>query len=118
MLFSGHHGQIAAWRRERALELTRERRPDLLPAPRRREILIVPAVAADAGELLTLQRAAYVSEGRLHDSFDFPPLTDDLAAVEAAHRRPPPAWSPVAADGWSDPCSAADKTTTAGSSAG
>jgi tRNA (guanine37-N1)-methyltransferase len=81
VLFSGHHGEIAAWRRERALELTRERRPDLLPDPDDR-ILIVPAVAADAGELLTLQRAAYVSEGRLHDSFDFPPLTDDLAAVE------------------------------------
>ena len=31
VLFSGHHGEIAAWRRERALELTRERRPDLLP---------------------------------------------------------------------------------------
>jgi tRNA (guanine37-N1)-methyltransferase len=31
ILFSGHHAQIAAWRRERALELTRERRPDLLP---------------------------------------------------------------------------------------
>jgi tRNA (guanine37-N1)-methyltransferase len=39
-------------------------------------------VAADAGELLTLQRAAYVQEGRLHDSFDFPPLTDELADVE------------------------------------
>jgi tRNA (guanine37-N1)-methyltransferase len=31
ILFSGHHAQIAGWRRERALELTRERRPDLLP---------------------------------------------------------------------------------------
>jgi len=31
ILFSGHHAQIAAWRREQALELTRERRPDLLP---------------------------------------------------------------------------------------
>lgn len=31
ILFSGHHARIAAWRRERALELTRERRPDLLP---------------------------------------------------------------------------------------
>ena len=30
VLFSGHHAQIAAWRRERALELTRDRRPDLL----------------------------------------------------------------------------------------
>jgi len=78
VLFSGHHAQIAAWRRERALELTRERRPDLLPD----EVVITRATTADAGELLTLQRAAYVTEGRLHDSFDFPPLTDGLAAAE------------------------------------
>ena len=83
VLFSGHHGRIAAWRRDRAVELTRQRRPDLLPHQSGAgELVIVPAVAADAGELLTLQRAAYVVEGRLHDSFDFPPLTDDLAAVE------------------------------------
>jgi len=30
VLTSGHHGQIAAWRNARALELTRARRPDLL----------------------------------------------------------------------------------------
>lgn len=30
VLLSGHHAQVAAWRRERAVELTRERRPDLL----------------------------------------------------------------------------------------
>jgi tRNA (guanine37-N1)-methyltransferase len=30
ILFSGDHGRIAEWRRVRALELTRERRPDLL----------------------------------------------------------------------------------------
>jgi tRNA (guanine37-N1)-methyltransferase len=30
VLLSGHHAQIAAWRRERALELTRRRRPDLI----------------------------------------------------------------------------------------
>ena len=84
VLFSGHHAQIASWRREQALELTRRRRPDLLPPELRGgdELVISPAVAADAGELLTLQRAAYVTEGRLHDSFDFPPLTDDLGAVE------------------------------------
>ena len=82
VLFSGHHGQIAAWRRDRALELTAERRPDLLPDDRRGEFAIAAAVAADAGELLTLQRAAYVTEGRLHDSFDFPPLTDELGDVE------------------------------------
>ncbi len=30
VLLSGHHGRIAAWRREQALERTRARRPDLL----------------------------------------------------------------------------------------
>ncbi|MDF1703303.1 MAG: tRNA (guanosine(37)-N1)-methyltransferase TrmD [Aeromicrobium sp.] len=31
VLLSGHHERIAAWRRERSLERTRARRPDLLP---------------------------------------------------------------------------------------
>jgi tRNA (guanine37-N1)-methyltransferase len=81
VLFSGHHAQVAAWRRERAVELTRQRRPELLAEPGSDEMVIGPATGSDAGELLTLQRAAYVTEGQLHDSFDFPPLTDDLAAV-------------------------------------
>jgi len=45
---------------------------------------IVPAQPADAGELLTVQRAAYLSEGRLHDTFDIPPLTEQLDEVRAA----------------------------------
>ncbi len=32
VLLSGHHGQVAAWRRAQAVELTRQRRPDLLPS--------------------------------------------------------------------------------------
>ena len=32
VLLSGHHAQVAAWRRRQALERTRERRPDLLTA--------------------------------------------------------------------------------------
>ncbi|QGN32082.1 tRNA (guanosine(37)-N1)-methyltransferase TrmD [Microlunatus sp. Gsoil 973] len=32
ILFSGHHAKIAAWRREQAERITRERRPDLLPS--------------------------------------------------------------------------------------
>ena len=34
VLLSGHHGEIARWRRERSLELTARRRPDLLAAAR------------------------------------------------------------------------------------
>jgi tRNA (guanine37-N1)-methyltransferase len=33
VLLSGHHGEIAKWRKERALERTRQNRPDLLPPP-------------------------------------------------------------------------------------
>jgi tRNA (guanine37-N1)-methyltransferase len=33
VLFSGHHAEIAAWRTQEALRLTRERRPDLLEKP-------------------------------------------------------------------------------------
>jgi tRNA (guanine37-N1)-methyltransferase len=32
ILLSGHHAQVAAWRRRQALERTRERRPDILSA--------------------------------------------------------------------------------------
>ena len=31
ILLSGHHGEIAKWRRQQAIERTRQRRPDLLP---------------------------------------------------------------------------------------
>jgi len=34
VLLSGHHGEIARWRRERSLELTARRRPDLLVSAR------------------------------------------------------------------------------------
>jgi tRNA (guanine37-N1)-methyltransferase len=34
MLLSGHHGQITRWRRERSLEITARRRPDLIAAAR------------------------------------------------------------------------------------
>lgn len=34
VLLSGHHGEIARWRRERALELTASRRPDLISSAR------------------------------------------------------------------------------------
>ena len=34
VLMSGHHGDIARWRRERSLELTQRSRPDLIDAAR------------------------------------------------------------------------------------
>lgn len=34
VLLSGHHAQVAVWRRERSLELTARRRPDLINAAR------------------------------------------------------------------------------------
>jgi ribosomal protein S18 acetylase RimI-like enzyme len=42
--------------------------------------------ADDAGELLTLQRAAYVTEAQAHDDPRLPPLLETLAEVCAALR--------------------------------
>jgi tRNA (guanine37-N1)-methyltransferase len=83
VLMSGHHAKIDAWRREQALERTRRLRPDLLPDCLD-GLVITLAEPSDAGELLTLQRAAFVSEGRLNGSFAIPPLTETLADVEAS----------------------------------
>lgn len=41
------------------------------------------AVAADAGEILTLQRAAYVSEAQLYGDPFIPPLVESLGQVRA-----------------------------------
>lgn len=47
--------------------------------------------ASDAGELLTVQRAAFVSEAQIYGSADMPALVQTLAELEAELR---------AADGW------------------
>jgi hypothetical protein len=39
--------------------------------------------ADDAGELLTLQRAAYVTEAQAHNDLALPPLTQSLAELRA-----------------------------------
>ena len=83
VLMSGHHAKIDAWRREQALERTRRLRPDLLPDCLD-GLVVTLAEPSDAGELLTLQRAAFVSEGRLNGSFDIPPLIETLADMETA----------------------------------
>jgi tRNA (guanine37-N1)-methyltransferase len=90
VLLSGNHGAIAAWRRTQALERTRRVRPDLAPTALDGVdgVEISAATPADAGELFTLQRAAYVSEGRLNGSIDIPPLTQTLDELSASLRTP------------------------------
>jgi histidine ammonia-lyase/ribosomal protein S18 acetylase RimI-like enzyme len=46
-------------------------------------IVISRVEPGDAGELLTLQRAAYVSEGQIYENARIPPLTQTLAELEA-----------------------------------
>jgi len=47
------------------------------------EITIAAADPADAGEVLTVQRAAFLAEGALNNSFTLPPLTETLDEVRA-----------------------------------
>ncbi len=83
VLRSGDHGRVAAWRREQAVRRTAERRPDLLPPSHAAtEWLIEPARPADAGELLTLQRACWLEEALANDSLtEIPALGESLDDV-------------------------------------
>ncbi|WP_110204996.1 tRNA (guanosine(37)-N1)-methyltransferase TrmD [Nocardioides daejeonensis] len=85
VLLSGNHRLIADWRHDQAVRRTVARRPDLLPPSAVAEGLdLVPATLADAGELLTLQRACWVQEALLADSLRIPALTESLDDVRAA----------------------------------
>lgn len=50
------------------------------------EVVIAPIGETDAGEVMTLQRAAFVSEAQIYGSADMPPLTQTLTEVEAELR--------------------------------
>ncbi len=87
VLRSGNHPAIARWRHEQRLTRTAERRPDLLhPAATLTPETLAPVVAtrADAPELLVLQRACWVDEGRAAGTFAIPPLTETLTDVTAS----------------------------------
>jgi tRNA (guanine37-N1)-methyltransferase len=83
VLLSGHHAKIAEWRREHALARTRQHRPDLLPVGLE-GLVVTVAQTQDAGELLTLQRAAFLTEARLNGTLELPPLTETLAELVAS----------------------------------
>ncbi len=49
---------------------------------------VVTLSGGDAGELLTLQRAAYVTEAQAHDDVNLPPLTQSLDELVSELTRP------------------------------
>lgn len=53
---------------------------------KRPEVVIAPISDDDAGEVLTVQRAAFVSEAAIYGSVDMPPLTQTLTELEAELR--------------------------------
>jgi tRNA (guanine37-N1)-methyltransferase len=96
VLLSGHHGEVAAWRHEQSLRRTVGRRPDLLPPSAvaglggtLEGLELRAAVPADAAELLTLQRACWVSEAQDNAMLFVPPHTESLDDVRAGLK----AWS-------------------------
>jgi tRNA (guanine37-N1)-methyltransferase len=84
VLLGGDHSAVADWRAEQALRRTAERRPDLVHPSRVGEWEIVPAVRADVGEILTLQRACWVQEALANEMLEIPALHESLADVEAS----------------------------------
>ena len=97
VLLSGNHAAMEAWRREESLRRTRDRRPDLvsfaaalgsdLVSAVGESVIVRAAEPADAGELLTLQRACWVAEAQDNDALDIPPLVEDLDEVRRSLAR-------------------------------
>jgi tRNA (guanine37-N1)-methyltransferase len=89
VLLGGDHGAIERWRHAQSLARTAARRPDLLPPSALASIATVedaewrPATRADAGELLTLQRACWLQEALVLDTLEVPALHEDLDQVIA-----------------------------------
>jgi len=90
VLRGGDHAAVAAWRHDQRLRRTAARRPDLLPEsalPGGEQIR--PAVPADAGEILTLQRACWMQEQQANPDAWVPALHESLDDV----RRWLPDWT-------------------------
>ncbi len=93
VLRSGDHGAVARWRHQQRLERTAVRRPDLLHASAALPVVggadglegldVAVGTAADAPELLVLQRACWLPEGRLAGDVDIPPMVESLDDVTA-----------------------------------
>ena len=82
VLLSGDHGKIAAWRHQRQLERTAERRPDLLhPSAAATAWRIERATRGDAGELMTLMRACWVQEAIEAQALGVPALHESYEQV-------------------------------------
>ena len=82
VLLSGDHGRIAAWRYQRQLERTAERRPDLLHASAAATSWTIErATRGDAGELMTLMRACWVQEAIEANDVRIPALHETYEQV-------------------------------------
>ncbi|WBQ07704.1 tRNA (guanosine(37)-N1)-methyltransferase TrmD [Kribbella sp. CA-293567] len=104
VLLSGNHKLIAEWRHDESVRRTTERRPDLLAAwgsavaaedDPASQVRVLPATEADAGELLTLQRATFLTEGQAYGDLSIPPLSESLEECVARFARGP-VWKAVA----------------------
>ena len=88
VLLSGDHARIAKWRRAESVRRTAQRRPDLAHPASAVDVGDLAgelrlAVPADAGEVLTLQRACWVQEQQANPGVSIPAHQEDLADVQA-----------------------------------
>jgi len=84
VLLSGDHAAIRSWRHDQAVRRTAERRPDLAhPSVLLGDVEVRLAEPADAGELLTLQRACWVQEQLDNPGVEIPALHETLDDLRA-----------------------------------
>ncbi len=84
VLLSGDHGAIDRWRHEQSRRRTAQRRPDLLsPSALADDVVLRHVEPADAGEVLTLQRACWLQEQQANPGVPIPALEETLDDVRS-----------------------------------
>jgi tRNA (guanine37-N1)-methyltransferase len=83
VLLGGDHGAVAAWRHEQSVRRTAALRPDLVHPSVVADDEVRLATPADAGELLTLQRACWMQEQQANPDVEIPALHESLDDVRA-----------------------------------
>ena len=81
VLTSGNHGKVADWRQQKSVELTRERRPDLLEPEPGSATSNLALTDQDFATLTKLEESLWIAETRYDDEYMNEILADDFMEI-------------------------------------
>ncbi len=81
VLTSGNHGKVAAWRQDKSVELTKERRPDLIEPEQVSAAKNIPLTDQELTKLTQLEESLWIAETRYDDEYMNEIFADDFMEI-------------------------------------